>query len=349
MTYANPNSHWVAGFGRLYLPWATSLDTLDGGYFGRRIGQSTTVGVFGGSTPDPTSWDYNPNRHIGGAFVNFEGGDFAATHYSLTLGGGASSISGWRPDRPFVFTDASVSYKNYLTIYESLMADRPAIPTAASSGMGTATMTNTAGIARSFLTVNLQPARRFAVDVNYNYFRDYPTFDLNLVSTGLVDKLLFQGLSAGTRIEIARHITFYNNFGRSSASSDTRASWNQMYGITVDPIWRTGLRGDVHYSTFASPYATGHYESFSMSHSFGENLRWEGTIGKQSLWSRYTRNTTYTGFGTLLDWTPGRNLFLDLNFNLQRGVTQNYAQWFLTIGYRFDSHPAGKIAAFKKK
>ena len=30
--YDNPNSKWAAGMGRLYLPWAVSLDTVDGGY-----------------------------------------------------------------------------------------------------------------------------------------------------------------------------------------------------------------------------------------------------------------------------------------------------------------------------
>ena len=257
MTYANPNSQWVAGFGRLYLPWATSLDTLDGGYFGRRIGQGATLGVFGGSTPDPTSWDYNPNRHLGGAFINFEGGSFAGTHYSATFGGGASSIGTWTPDRPFVFTDTSVSYNGYRSIYESLMADRPTIQTTGANGIGTTTLNNTAGIARSFLTVSWQPVHRFALDVNYNYFRDDPTFNLNLVSTGLVDKLLFQGLSVGSRIEVVKHVTFYDTFGRSSASGDSRASLNQMYGVTVDPIGHTGLRGDVHYAAFASPLPPG--------------------------------------------------------------------------------------------
>ena len=60
LTYDNPNSKWVAGFGRLYLPWATSLDTIDGGYFGRRLTQGVTAGIFAGSSPDPTSWNYDP-------------------------------------------------------------------------------------------------------------------------------------------------------------------------------------------------------------------------------------------------------------------------------------------------
>ena len=53
ITYDNPNSTLVAGFGRLYLPWAPSLDTIDGGYFGKRLSKGTTLGIFGGSTPDP--------------------------------------------------------------------------------------------------------------------------------------------------------------------------------------------------------------------------------------------------------------------------------------------------------
>lgn len=65
MTYDNPNSSLVAGFGRLYLPWAPSLDTIDGGYFGKRLSKGTTLGMFGGSTPDPSSWDYSPDRVIG--------------------------------------------------------------------------------------------------------------------------------------------------------------------------------------------------------------------------------------------------------------------------------------------
>lgn len=71
--YDNPNSKWVAGFGRLYLPWAVSLDTIDGGYVGRKVAKGVIAGVFLGSTPDPTSWHYRPDQQITGSFVNFEG------------------------------------------------------------------------------------------------------------------------------------------------------------------------------------------------------------------------------------------------------------------------------------
>src|SRR4029077_2757109 len=37
LTYDNPRSNGWAGCGRLSLPWATSLDTIDGGYVGRKL------------------------------------------------------------------------------------------------------------------------------------------------------------------------------------------------------------------------------------------------------------------------------------------------------------------------
>ena len=84
--YQNPDSAITLGVGRLYLPWAPSLSTIDGGYIGRRLSETVTVGAFGGSTPDPTSWSYSLNQHIAGTFVNYERGDFDHKRLSSTLG-----------------------------------------------------------------------------------------------------------------------------------------------------------------------------------------------------------------------------------------------------------------------
>ncbi|MDR3733924.1 MAG: hypothetical protein P4L10_00130, partial [Acidobacteriaceae bacterium] len=68
LAYINPDSAWTAGIGRLYLPWASSLETIDGAYVVRNISSNTLLGVFAGSTPNPTAWDYDPRRRIGGSF-----------------------------------------------------------------------------------------------------------------------------------------------------------------------------------------------------------------------------------------------------------------------------------------
>lgn len=154
-----------------------------------------------------------------------------------------------------------------------------------------------------------------------------------------MDKLLFQGLSVGARVELPEHITVYNSLGRSSKTGDANGSWNQMYGFTVGRIWRTGMRGDVRYSKFDSSFERGDYYalSLSLSREFGEAFRIEGTAGRQSLVSTFTRDSSYRTFGAHFDWFPKGSLYFDGGFARQLGTTQDYSQWYIGLGYRFDS------------
>jgi hypothetical protein len=333
MTYDNPNSRWVAGVGRLYLPWASSLETIDGGYFGRRIGGHSTLGIFGGSTPDPTSWNYNPDRRMGGAFVNFEGGSYDSVRFTSTVGSGISTLNG-QFDRPFVFVENGIYYKRFLSIYESAQADNPpGNPAVPRPGPG---------LARSFITVRVQPQERISFDFNHNYFRDVPTFDPSLIGTGLLDKYLFQGFSAGVRVEPIRHIFLYTNMGLSSRTGDTRSSLNQMYGFTIGQIWRTGLRGDVRYSRFNSSFGDGEYESASLSRNISDAFRMEVQYGQQKFISGLSANSTSRFVNTMLDTNLGKHYFFTGGFTVDRGVLLDYNQWYLTLGYRFDNRGSQK-------
>ena len=328
LTYDNPQSHWVAGFGRLYLPWASSLDTIDGGYFGRRITKNTIVGTFGGSTPDPTSWSYNPNRRLMGAFFNVEGGSFDDVRYTSTSGMGISTLK-WTIDRPFVFFENGISYKRHLSIYHSLQADSPRgnsqVPAPG------------AGISRSFFTVRFQPHPRVDFDFNHTYFRDIPTYDPQLIQTGLLDKYLFQGFSAGARVEVAKQIWVYTNLGRSNRSGDAKPSLNQMYGLTFGRVPWAGVRADFRYSKFDSSFGGGSYKALSFSRNFHENLRWEVLAGSQSFASLASKNMSSRFLTGNFEANLGSNYFIQSGYTRNRGGLQNYDQWSFTFGYRFDS------------
>ncbi|HTM40272.1 MAG TPA: AMIN domain-containing protein [Terriglobales bacterium] len=332
LTYENPNSRWVAGVGRLYLPWATSLDVIDGGYGGRRFGKHVTAGLFAGSSPDPTSWSYNPDRRLAGNFINFEGGSYDDVHYTTTAGMGVSTLL-WTVDRPFVFLENGISYKRYITVYQALQADRPrGTPATPSPG---------AGISRSYVTVRIQPIQRLSLDFNHNYFRDVPTYNLSLVGTGLLDTVLFQGFSAGARVETVKKIYLYTELGRSTRSGDAHSSLNQLYGITFAKLWNTGLHADLHYAKFDSAFAKGTYRAISLSRNFGERFQGEVQVGKQSFVSPFTTDNGSKFLNMRLETQLGTHYFFAGGYNLQRGVVQNYDQWFFTLGYRFDSRARG--------
>jgi len=344
LTYENPNSRWVLGVGRLYLPWASSLETIDGGYFGSRLGHGTTLGMFGGSTPDPSSWNYNPSRHLGGTFFNAEGGNFDGVHYSSTTGlgksfenvsyttvssTGTSTQSSYSDNRPFAFVENSVSYKRTFSIFHALQADRPsANPSTPSPG---------SGISRSFLTVRLQPVSRIELSANHTYFRDVPTFDPQLLGTGLLDKYLFQGFSGGIRVEVVKKIFLYTDLGRRSRTGNAKSSLNQMYGITFAHLPWLGLRADAHYSRFTSSFGAGTYRAFSLSRTFADRFHVEALGGDQAFTSSLAGNQSAKFVTGNVDTTFGAFLFLQGGFTTYRGQLQNYNQWNVTLGYRFDN------------
>jgi len=328
LTYDNPTGRWVAGFGRLYLPWASSLDTIDGGYFGARIHSSVIAGVFMGSTPDPTSWNYAPNRQIGGTFVNFSGGSFDNFHYSSTGGVGISLLS-WKVDRPFVFLENSLSYRRSFSVYSALQADSPAGNSAVAAPG--------AGIGSSFFTARWSPLQRLQLDFNHTYFRNVPTFDPALVGTGLLDKYLFQGFSAGVRVDIVKQIAIYTDLGRSNRTGDSSTALNQMYGITFGRVPWLGLRADAHYSRFNSSFGSGSYRAASLSRNINERLRLEIFAGDQAFISTLAGNQSARFVTATVENDVGSYLFTQGSFTLYRGQQQNYNQWMLMLGYRFDS------------
>ncbi|MFI5102892.1 MAG: AMIN domain-containing protein [Terriglobales bacterium] len=327
MTYDNPNSSLVAGFGRLYLPWAASLDTIDGGYFGKRLTKGTTLGIFGGSTPDPTSWNYSPNRVIGGGFLNFDGGSYEAWHYSSTSGAGISMVN-WTMNRPFVFFEDTVSYSRRFAVYEAAQFDSPA--------GSTQTPAPGPGLGRSFLTVRVQAHPRVELDFNHNYFRDVPTYDPSLIGTGLLDKFLFQGFSAGARVEVAKQVFLSTTFGRSNRSGDTSSSLNQMFGVTFNRLPLLQLRASASYARFNSSFGSGSYESISVSRQMSENLRLEFLAGQQDFSSAVTTANRSRFLTSTWETNLGPHYYIQGNFTVNRGQ-MNYEQWLFSIGYRFDS------------
>jgi hypothetical protein len=327
--YESPVSAVTLGVGRLYLPWAPSLSTIDGAYFGRKIRRNVTVGLFGGSTPDPTSWSYNPNQRIFGTFVNYERGNFDGFRWISTAGFAITSIY-WHLAREFGFFENTFSYGRSLSFYNSMQAD---LSRTTPDGK-----TYTTGVTQSFTTMRFQPVRRITFSLNHNYFRNLPTFDPALIGTGLLDQYLFQGLSGGVRVDIPWKTTVYTTIGKSKTSTDTSNSWNQLYGVTFGDVFRTGLRLDVHYSKFSSAFGAGNYKSISASKSLRDNLRIEVQGGLQLFNSPLTSNTNSTFITGLVDWNLGPRYFMEAAYTWNTGNTLNYQQWTTTFGHRFGGY-----------
>jgi hypothetical protein len=337
-TYDNPRSSWVAGVGRMYLPWATSLDTIDGGYIGRKIKPGVTAGVFLGSTPDPTSYGYNPHREIGGAFVNFAGGSYDDLHYTSTVGGGLNMLK-WSVDRPFLFIENGIFYKRIFSIYQSSQIDNRQgywyqDPTTNQNVWQAGTGW---GPGRSFTTIRIQPHPRVEFSFNHTYFRDLPTFDPSLIQTGLLDKYLMQGFSAGTRVEIFKQIWLSADLGLNNHTGEKNNSLNQMFGITFGRLPWINMHADARYTRFNSSFGSGSYEALSFSKNLGEAMQFQILAGQQNFASSLTSANHSRFVNGTLEMTLGEHYFIQTGGTINRGSNMNYDQWMFTFGYRFDN------------
>jgi hypothetical protein len=327
-TYQSPYSPNVVGIGRLFLPWAPSLSTIDGGYYGRRIANFFTVGTFGGSTPNPASWSYNPDQQIAGTFVSMERGDFDHFHIISTAGLAMTSLN-WRVARQFAFFENNFNWKRYLSLYSSLQVD--AARTSPLPGGGS----NPTGISQTYNSVHFQPIQLITFEVNYNYFRTLPTFDPRLIGTGLVDKYLFEGFSGDIRLDLPHHLSLYTALGESKASTDTRDSLNDAFGLGFGNILGTGLSLDLHYSKFNSSFGSGQYESISLAKNVTEKLRLQVLGGNQKYDSPLTSNSNAKFVNATLDWSIGRSYFVEGIYGWYSGTALGYNQWSTMFGYRW--------------
>jgi hypothetical protein len=333
-TYQNPYSPNTVGVGRLFLPWAPSLSTIDGGYYGRRIGNYTTVGVFAGSTPDPTSWSYNPDQQIAGSFVSFEKGDFDSFHLISTAGLAMTWVS-LAPARRFAFFENNLNWTRYISIYSSMQVDEAR--TSPLYAPGTPAASNPTGISQTYNSVHFQPIHLVTFGVNYNYFRQLPTFDPRLILTGLLNQYLFTGLSGDVRFELPKHISVYGSLGKSNATTDNKASWNDAFGITFGNIMRTGLCLDLHYSKFNSSFGSGNYAAASLSKNITDTLHLQVMGGEQNFVSTFTSTTNAKFINVTLDYTFARRYFIEGTYGWynSNASSMSYNQWSTLLGYRW--------------
>ena len=330
--YQNPYSPNTLGFGRFFLPWAPSLNTIDGAYYGRRVGGYTTFGVFAGTTPDPTSWSYNPDQQIAGSFVSFERGDFDSFHLISTAGVAATWIK-LAPARQFLFFENTLNWKRYFSFYSSLEVDAARTSPLYSPGQPGAS--NPTGISQTYNSAHFQPVRLVTFGVNYNYFRQLPTFDPRLIGPGLLDKYLFTGLSGDVRFDLPKHISVYGALGKSNASTDNKNSWNEAAGLSFGNLLRTGIFLDLHYSKFNSSFGSGDYESISISKNITDTLHFQLLGGNQKFTSTFTQNTNAKFVNATLDYSFSRRYFVQGMYEYYSGNALSYNQWSTMFGFRF--------------
>jgi len=324
--YANPDSDWSLGVGRLFVPGATSLGIFDGGYVTRKLNAHLSAGLFAGTSPDPTQWNFAPSRQTAGTFLRIDKGTWESAHWSGTVGVALTRIN-WRPERQYLFTENTFSLGRTFSFYQSAQVDQRN-PKLMNGATGTQ-------LSQSFATFRIQPNKKIGFDLNHNYLRGVPTFDQRLLGTGLLDQYLFTGFSGGVRLEPWQQLMLTASIGQSRKNGDTSHSLNQYYGIGWKRLPWINARIDARYTQFHSSFGDGSYRSLSLSRQMFDNVRLQFEGGVQEIRSPLAAQHKAHYFNTTADWQFARHYFLAGGWLNYRGQSQNYDEVYISLGYRF--------------
>ena len=193
-----------------------------------------------------------------------------------------------------------------------------------------------AQLSQSFITLRYTPRKRISFDVSDNYFRGVPTFDQRLIGTGLLDQYLFTGISGGVRVEPIDNLMLTANFGNSRRNGDTSHAVNQAYGVTWKrlPILGSPLRSSLQ---LLQQQLWDGFLRIGRAHA--------GVIGSpapavsggraEHAVDLFVNHTRARFFNSMIDWQIGRHYFVMGNWLNYRGLSQNYDQISISLGYRF--------------
>ena len=84
-----------------------------------------------------------------------------------------------------------------------------------------------------------------------------------------------------------------------------------------------------------SAFGSGAYETVGYLRDLTDMLRVELQVGQQESSSPLSRGTRAWFVNSQVDWMLGQHYFVSGGWLLYRGLTQNYDQLFVTLGYRF--------------
>ena len=110
-------------------------------------------------------------------------------------------------------------------------------------------------------------------------------------------------------------------------------------------IWKTELTIDARYSKFDSSFASGVYRTVTISRDLGDRFRLNLQGGKQTFTSPLSSDTGEYFANFLAETNLGARYFLEGSFTTQRGGTQDYNQYTVTFGYRFDNRSRERMAS----
>jgi len=228
--------------------------------------------------------------------------------------------------RQFAFLENTWSWKQYVSLYNSLQADAARTSPLVNGG------SNPRHLAE--LLIDSLPAHQA------NRFRREPQLfplaaDIRsaLAGNGFAGSIPLPGIQRRRKVRAAETHRPIRQPRESNTTTDKKSSLNQAYGVSFGRLWNTGLLLDLHYSNqqlfwqrkirIVFPLEESHRQFPSPAYG-----------GHQVFNTTLSTNTNSNFVNGVVDLNVGPRYFLEGNYGWYHGTSLNYTQWSSVFGYR---------------
>lgn len=310
--------------GRLASPSLASVNLFDGvltEYLGPRFG----AGLFAGSQPGTSDWDYTREVMEYGGYARLQNATQAPHRWSVT-GGGVTSYDRGTTNRDYLFLRGQYNdARSFGYFSQELDVNR---------GWRRDVEGGALSLTSTLLSLQYRPSGVLTLNAGYDDRRNVRVYDDRETPESEFDAAHRQGWSGGLSV-YPTHSFSLSGDRRVNGSGDQRTdattgSWRltRLPGVALDLSGR--------HTRYHNPQSAGWLHAWSVGGGLGAGRRLEAHTGlRDERAEGGTATRTYTRwYGLNLDVGLARSIYLLLSGEATRGDLENNDQYYLSLSYQ---------------
>ncbi len=261
ISYDDPHAPVSIFLGRISPRYASGIGYLDGLMVTSHLSGKLNAGLFSGSNPE---FMYNEPRlslFRGGFFLNYKTGDYKGYHAEQN----AAAIGEYHRQnvsRELVSIQGNMGYTSRWSLYHTVELDINRSWRRFKAG-------NSTSLSFLYLGGNLALSRWLGIGVNYDYRKNYWTYDNRLLPDSLFDIRADRGTGTQLRLTLPGRIYGYSGVNVRKHEGDAKRTYSYFAGFTKSGLHLVISSISFNGSIFSGPLLNGQNYSARIGRQLG--------------------------------------------------------------------------------
>jgi hypothetical protein len=328
LQYDDPASALNFQLGRIASNRISGIGIFEGALVEYGIQGGWRAGVFGGTRPDMTTSEPNPEETTAGLYAAYEAGSWTGHQVRGTFALAGRYHAG-EIDEEFIYEQVYYGFSRQFFITQSAEI-------AINRGWREEAEGSAWGLSNVLLNVSYSPSSILTFDLGYDNRRQMRTYETQDTPDSLFDDALRQGFRAGVGARLPFGLRAYLRGGlrtRENGETDTRTL---AAGLSRHNMFDSGISGTMRFNLFENRLSSGYQASLGLARYMLRVIYLQLEAGSSHYdISSGEEPVNYHWFHGAASANFTRHLYTSLYGETYRGDAMNVNRFGVEMGYRF--------------